>query len=100
MSNFAKLLLQALIDDKDVEVDELLQRSDITTWINKTIELNDLKNHNITQEGLKCGESVRTLDELATVLGYVCTYKSTKCLKSVILARTDVSVKSAHCNTC
>ena len=57
----AMYLLQALIDNHDDKVDELLQRCDVTTWINNRVELTELKNHNITQDGLKCLESVDTI---------------------------------------
>ena len=49
-ARFEVKLLQALIDDNEDEVDELLQRSDVTEWINNRVELSELKNHNITQD--------------------------------------------------
>ena len=78
MCDFAKMLLQAFIDNNNHAVDRLLRRSDVTTWINKTVKLSDLENHNITQKGL-CYEYVRTLEALETVLAYVWTYKSVDC---------------------
>ena len=98
--NFTANLLQALIDDDDDKVDDLLRRSDVKTWINNRVKLNELKSHNITQEGLKCGEQVDEIEEFETVLGYVCTYKSRECLAKVLKAGADVCVRSAYGNTC
>ena len=98
---FEVKLLQALIDNNDDEVDGLLRRRDVKTWINSRVELKELKRHNITQDGLKWrNERVDKIEEFETILGYVCTYKSAECLMQILSAGADVSIKSAYGNTC
>ena len=97
---FEVKLLQALIVDNDDEVGKLLRRRDVTTWINNKVYLSELNNHNITQDGLHCGEQVNATEEFETVLGYVCTYKSTQHLSNILNLGADVFCKSAYGNTC